>query len=357
MPLRLYSPETFQPEDVIHAPILYPWRGVPGFEQEQNLPGHRDRYDTYLAEAREHYVLVNTPGEADVILFPANLNFCHHATAQDCFHRFLDIVAQSDRPGWVFAEGDLPERFQHPRVHLFHLSIYPDLNGPRGHARPPFLADSAREIELRPLPKASTPRVSFRGVAPPWHTSGRKFLPESIRYALFRLGVLPPLKWGYAPRAQATHALRDAPGLHYAETLLGQTPVNWSCGFFQSAPAHQDSFQRVRNDYLESILDSHYVLCARGQGNYSLRFYETLALGRIPVYIDTAPLPFEEHLDWPRHIVRVPVNAISRIGALVADHWQQNRPHFDDLATANRQLYEDWLTPTGYFRKLSLYTS
>lgn len=359
-PLHLFCPERFQPVDVIHVPLLYPWKGVPGFESKENLPGHRNRFDAYQAEAESLFTLVEAPEQADAILFPANLNFCHHASAQACFREFLDCVESSAKPGLVFAEGDLPEDFQHPHVHFFHSSIYRELNGPLGHARPPFLADPANDIALRPPPETDCPHVSFRGVAPPWDASGIKRLRESLRYALFRLGLLRPVQWGYAPRAQAVHVLRNEtlsgkanPVLAYDEHLLGCTPLNWSCGFFKSADSHGEPFDRIRQLYLESILDNHYILCARGQGNYSLRFYETLALGRIPVYIDTAPLPFEARIDWDQHLVRVPARNIATLGQRILTHWREHREHLADLATTNRQLYLDRLTPEGFFRQLS----
>ena len=36
------------------------------------------------------------------------------------------------------------------------------------------------------------------------------------------------------------------------------------------------------------MLASPYILCVRGAGNYSARFYEALALGRIPVLVNTS---------------------------------------------------------------------
>ena len=51
--------------------------------------------------------------------------------------------------------------------------------------------------------------------------------------------------------------------------------------------------------FVNNILDLDYTVCVRGGGNFSVRFYETLALGRIPIFIDTdCLLPFEDMIDY-----------------------------------------------------------
>jgi Exostosin family len=55
------------------------------------------------------------------------------------------------------------------------------------------------------------------------------------------------------------------------------------------------------------MADSRFVLCPRGEGLSSIRLFETMAVGRIPVIIaDDAKLPLEDVIDYDRLIVRVP---------------------------------------------------
>jgi hypothetical protein len=50
--------------------------------------------------------------------------------------------------------------------------------------------------------------------------------------------------------------------------------------------------------------DSEFVFCPRGTGNFSIRFYETLYYGRIPIIIDTdIVLPFSDLINWDEIIV------------------------------------------------------
>lgn len=42
-----------------------------------------------------------------------------------------------------------------------------------------------------------------------------------------------------------------------------------------------------RQEFVQSILESDFVLCPRGDSNGSLRFYETLSAGRVPLIPNT----------------------------------------------------------------------
>ena len=52
------------------------------------------------------------------------------------------------------------------------------------------------------------------------------------------------------------------------------------------------------------MINSHFNICNRGNGNFSMRFYQTLSCGRIPVLLNTdMVLPFSDEIDWESLIV------------------------------------------------------
>ena len=52
-------------------------------------------------------------------------------------------------------------------------------------------------------------------------------------------------------------------------------------------------------DFNETMRTSEFVFCPRGNGNFSIRFYEALLSGRIPVVIKSDnELPFNRYIDW-----------------------------------------------------------
>ena len=56
---------------------------------------------------------------------------------------------------------------------------------------------------------------------------------------------------------------------------------------------------KIINDFLDNMKSSHFNICNRGTGNFSMRFYQTLSCGRIPILLNTdILLPFENEIDW-----------------------------------------------------------
>lgn len=64
---------------------------------------------------------------------------------------------------------------------------------------------------------------------------------------------------------------------------------------------------KVEREFYENIYSNLFTICLRGMGNYSVRFYQTLAMGRIPVLIDTdSNLPFSDRIAYDDFIVKIP---------------------------------------------------
>jgi hypothetical protein len=57
-------------------------------------------------------------------------------------------------------------------------------------------------------------------------------------------------------------------------------------------------------EYENNMINSHFNICNRGNGNFSMRFYQTLSCGRIPILLNTdIKLPFEDEIKWGNIIV------------------------------------------------------
>ena len=106
-----------------------------------------------------------------------------------------------------------------------------------------------------------------------------------------------------------------------------------------------------RTEYLENMNQNLFSLCVRGGGNYSIRLYEALATGRIPVIIDdTMPLPLSEHIDWSAISVRVPISQIDSVGEIVAAFFESKTPgELIQIQHATRQTWLDFLTRSNFF--------
>ncbi|MBC8196782.1 MAG: exostosin family protein [Candidatus Marinimicrobia bacterium] len=110
---------------------------------------------------------------------------------------------------------------------------------------------------------------------------------------------------------------------------------------------------RVKEEYYQNICKTDYTICIRGTGNFSTRFYETLALGRIPIFVNTdCILPFEYKINWKEHVVWVEENERSEMGKKISDfHNCLNNKTFHQLQLNNRLLWENHFSFSGFINK------
>jgi hypothetical protein len=107
-------------------------------------------------------------------------------------------------------------------------------------------------------------------------------------------------------------------------------------------------------EFYKNLKDSDYVVCVRGAGNFSVRFYEAMAMGRIPVFINTdCSLPLVNWIDWKKHVVWVDYKNRNQVAQKVIEfHDTLSKKDFIDLQLANRILWEEKLTMGGFFKIL-----
>lgn len=118
-----------------------------------------------------------------------------------------------------------------------------------------------------------------------------------------------------------------------------------------------DDMARAREEYLASVRESDYVLCVRGHGNYSFRFFDALSMGRVPVLVDTdCVLPFDFMLNYRDFLPVVSADAIGDLPRVIAEHYHGfDRDGWAEYQHALRRFYLDWLSPVGFFSKLRLH--
>jgi Exostosin family len=105
-------------------------------------------------------------------------------------------------------------------------------------------------------------------------------------------------------------------------------------------------------EYYNNLLDSDYVLCVRGGGNFSVRFYETLMMGRIPVFVNTDCLvPFPDKIPWKEHVVWIEWKDRHKMAdRIFTFHKKLSNNQFADLQHRNRNLWKETLSVTGIYK-------
>ena len=121
--------------------------------------------------------------------------------------------------------------------------------------------------------------------------------------------------------------------------------------------SHQPNTKQIKKDFFNNIVNSDYTLCIRGTGNFSARFYETLALGRIPVFINTdCALPFSNIIKWNEHVVWVEKDDIVSINTkLTSFHSKLTKLEFIQLQKSNRILWKKYFSYPGFVKQSTKY--
>lgn len=145
-------------------------------------------------------------------------------------------------------------------------------------------------------------------------------------------------KWLYSFVGSKSHPIRkrmfslDAPNARILDTSEFCT--------WDPAQTSKYSYQKL---YIDTMGESKFILCPRGIGPASLRLYETIEAGRVPVVISDEWVE-PPQIDWS-FAVRIPEQDIAHIPSILANiesEWQ-------DRASAARAAWENTYAPHTIF--------
>jgi hypothetical protein len=279
-----------------------------------------------------HWAVAPTAADCDVVVY------AHDYEPGPDVERVAVEARAAGKPLLYFSRNENlpPSRLTHGT--LYRSSIFERL--PHERTWPSFIIDAQEEAGPRypaTLDKEPTPQVGFCGfVGTPWSRLGYRLLGQRQKVD------------GLALRARALTALQKSPRVRCdfiaRAGYLGAAPL---AAFEKDHPLATE-----REVFLDNLMRSPYGLALRGKGNHSVRFYEILSAGRIPLFINTGcVLPLESEIDWRRQTVWVEDRDLARIGdKLAAFHDAISPEAFLDLQRENRRIWLDRLRPEPYFR-------
>jgi hypothetical protein len=209
-------------------------------------------------------------------------------------------------------------------------------------------------LEIRD--KSLVPQIGFCGFAPPINlTFGKsKIIGMAKLYANY-IGLMK-----YIPNFSShSYRARVLIELNRVKEIKTNFIIKNNFGFGPgglNTGEHKVDTKTYRLNYINNIIDNDYTICVRGIGNNSIRFYETLCCGRIPIFVNTdCVLPFEEIIDWKHLCVWVEEKDIYRIGEIVKEfHNNLSNEEFKKRQIQLRKIWEEYLSPVGFFSKLHL---
>jgi len=99
--------------------------------------------------------------------------------------------------------------------------------------------------------------------------------------------------------------------------------------------------------YADILRRSKFILCPRGSGTSSIRLFETLRAGRVPIIISdqwVAP----DGPNWANCSVQVREGDIADIGQIASEM----EPRWSEMAFAARQVWNDWFSDEVLFDRI-----
>ena len=334
----IYSDRSFlASQSTRHAVILAPFWGA-----SPETPPDTGRFDRY-AEVGSSYLRLTSLADCDAGVFPQNWESAGEQ-ALELGQRFVETCRDAGKTP-VFFHGADPTEPLPVDATVLRASLVRSQRGPNEFALPAWSEDFlVRYLDgrLRPRPKRARPVVGFCG-----NTLGglpTKTMGASVRrlFGKSRAEVAGGLG-GDHPRTLALMAVDRDRRLEPNFILRGT--------FWAGAASDSASRMKARREYVENIAESDYVLCARGIGNFSYRLYETLSMGRIPIFIDTdCVLPLDFDIDWRDYCVWVDAGDVDRIGDRVLEfHESLSDAEFEERQRAARRVWETHISPEGFF--------
>ena len=117
---------------------------------------------------------------------------------------------------------------------------------------------------------------------------------------------------------------------------------------YRAGAKNQEERNKSRIEFLNNINDNDFTVSLRGGGNFSVRLYETMAMGRIPLQVDTdCVYPLPEYIDWKKQTCYVERDQINKAGQLLKVFVANN--DIKEIQLKNRDIWADLLTLKGFF--------
>ena len=242
------------------------------------------------------YEVIHDYSDSEYILYgikPSDIKLL-----QNSFQVLKDISQRLNKRIIVFYYRDPFKPLRIPNAIIFRTSINKTDKEILTFAMPAFIPKSDEDYlvnNTKVRAKMTKPLVTFRGQHAPLKlpvSTKLRLLSNSLLEMIgisYRLQTYYPM--GYIARRNAINSLQNNINIE-----LDNIAVSWD--------DQKKDPEGYKKSYLDSLINSDYVICSSGYGNYSFRFYETLAAGRIPIFINTnAELPFENIIDWKSILV------------------------------------------------------
>lgn len=347
-PIKLYAPDEYrEPTLFTHTELLFPFWGITA---KESMPYVRAA-NTQYQYSKEDFELVEQIEDADYVHMPYNYERLKAANPER-LSRIVEDARNAGKPLLIDGAGDLEYPIPVANAVVMRVSQY------RYRALPneitiPFPAEDLLETyysgELQLREKPERPSVGFTGWAS--MTLKNRIKTELKEFPITLAGLADPKRRaerkGLFYRERALKALGNTQGIenHFTARATYSGHVKTISG----------TVADNRREFVETLAASDYALAVKGDANSSVRFYEALAMGRIPLFLDTAcVLPLEHILNYRDFCVFIDWRDTDRIGERLLDFHRSVSPErFREMQQVARAAYREHLRLDAFSKELA----
>ncbi len=333
--LKFYVNRDCITSKLAYVPLLFPFLGP---ILKDTIPYLNAAFKQYNFD-KLYYELTDDIKEADFVLIPHNYWYFKEKFP-GLLKKSVNEALENDKLILIDAQGDFHKRIKIKNAYILRNCQYRfklRKNEIIIPAPAEDLLETYFEGNLQTRDKNPTPLVGFAGFAKmPFLTFLKSFV-KAFFYcfaALFdeKRGVF---KKGGIFRSAALKILKKS-------NLINTNFVIRKFYSGHTATIHGD-FETLRREFINNIINSDYTLCVKGDGNYSIRFYETLSLGRIPLFVDTETvLPMEDVLNYKEFCVFADFRDLKRVDKILAEfHNNISNSEFIEMQKKARAAFEE----------------
>ena len=304
------------------------------------------RHEIYGIRKKD-LILSETPEDADILILPLTWNYYFENGIINEAYKVIRHYEKHSKPIITWVSGDYTHKIKEGSFFILQHNLYKSRQKLNEFAYPVIIRDPFDYIKTFGLTissEKSKDSVSFCGTANRTvFDQYENFLKEIFfkikkRYSRPYLNLNMPIS-GMMLREKLLKAIVQ--NTHLTTKIIVRKSKE---GNF--IPRHRYKFE-----YWNNMLSSPFTLCIRGNGNFSVRFYETLALGRIPILYNTdCVLPLEKHISWSNHCIvlkdKDPKKFAKSVELMIK---AMNYKEIIEMQIANRKLWINMLSFGGFY--------
>ena len=297
------------------------------------------------------YSIVTNIEDANIVVLP--IDYASFLKKRTTFLALLKVAKTAKLPIWIYTAGDYGFTNYIPNNYTFRLGGFDSKMDTSTFVLPSFINDPYASFLTKGfsvLKKENKPSIGFVGHA---QSGAEKYLKEYINH--FKHQVKRKLNRILADKqAFYPSSIRRA---SYLKTLALNEGLETSFilrNKYRAGSQTEEAQKESSQQFYDNIYNNAYTFCIRGVGNFSVRFYETLAVGRIPILLNTdCRLPLDKQIDWSKHCLILDTTSKTKIADQILQfHKGLTESEFENIQQSNRNLWLNSLQREAYFLEI-----